>query len=84
MTSSPIPGVSVIVKGTSQGTVTNLEGNYTLQVGADARTLMYSFVGYRTAEVALENRTNIDVVLQVDVFAVDEVVVVGYGVQLKA
>ena len=65
------------------GTVTNLEGNYTLQVPQDARSLMYSFVGYRTQEVAIEGRSNIDVVLPVDVFAVDEVVVVGYGIQRK-
>jgi TonB-dependent starch-binding outer membrane protein SusC len=80
---SPIPGVSVSVKGTTLGTVTNLEGAYTLQIPQEARSLMYSFVGYRTQEVTIEGRTNIDVVLPVDVFAVDEVVVVGYGVQRK-
>jgi TonB-dependent starch-binding outer membrane protein SusC len=80
---SPIPGVSVIVKGTTLGTVTNMDGNYTLQVPESAGFLMYSFVGYRTMEVAVEARTNIDVILPVDVFSVDEVVVVGYGVQRR-
>jgi len=80
---SPIPGVSVSVKGTTIGTVTNLEGSYTLQVPQTASALMFSFVGYRTMEVAMDGRSNVDVVLPVDVFSVDEVVVVGYGVQKK-
>ncbi|MFZ5429823.1 MAG: SusC/RagA family TonB-linked outer membrane protein [Bacteroidota bacterium] len=80
---SPIPGVSVSVKGTTLGTVTNMDGNYTLSVPQTATALMFSFVGYRTVEAAIENRTSIDVILPVDVFAVDEVVVVGYGVQQK-
>jgi TonB-linked SusC/RagA family outer membrane protein len=80
---SPIPGVSVSVRGTTLGTVTNMDGNYSLQVPPDARSLMFSFVGYRTMEVVIETRTNIDVILPVDVFAVDEVIVVGYGVQQK-
>ena len=80
---TPIPGVSVSVKGTTLGTVTNMDGNYTLSVPQTATSLMYSFVGYRTIEVAIEGRSNIDVVLPIDVFAVDEVIVVGYGVQQK-
>lgn len=80
---SPIPGVSVSVKGTTIGTVTNLDGNYTLQVPQDAQSLMFSFVGYRTQEVAIDGQNVINVVLPVDVFSVDEVVVVGYGIQKK-
>ena len=80
---SPIPGVSVSVKGTTIGTVTNLEGVYSLQVPQTANALMFSFVGYRTMEVAIDGRSSVDVVLPVDVFSVDEVVVVGYGVQKK-
>jgi TonB-linked SusC/RagA family outer membrane protein len=71
------------VKGTTIGTVTNLEGVYSLQVPQTANALMFSFVGYRTMEVAIDGRSNVDVVLPVDVFSVDEVVVVGYGVQKK-
>ena len=79
----PVPGVSVVVQGTTLGTVTDMDGNYSLQVPQDTRALMFSFVGFRTQEVPIEGRTKIDVVLEVDVFAVDEVVVVGYGVQRK-
>jgi TonB-dependent starch-binding outer membrane protein SusC len=70
------------VKGTTLGTVTNMDGNYTLTVPQTA-FLMFSFVGYRTMEIPIENRSNIDVILPVDVFSVDEVVVVGYGVQRR-
>ncbi len=80
---SPIPGVSVAVKGTTVGTVTNLDGNYSLQVPQDARSLMFSFVGYRTHEVPIETQSLINVTLEVDVFSVDEVVVVAYGTQQK-
>jgi TonB-dependent starch-binding outer membrane protein SusC len=79
----PVPGVSVVVPGTTLGTVTDMDGNFSLQVPQEARALMFSFVGFRTQEVPIEGRTKIDVVMQVDVFAVDEVVVVGYGVQRK-
>jgi TonB-dependent starch-binding outer membrane protein SusC len=76
---SPIPGVSVIVKGTTLGTVTNMDGNFTLQVPQDATTLMFSFVGYRTIEASITGLNTVNVVLPIDVFAVDEVVVTGLG-----
>lgn len=78
-----IPGVSVVVPGTTLGTVTDMDGNYSLMVPETTRALMFSFIGFRTQEVQLEGRSRLDVVLQVDVFSVDEVVVVGYGVQQK-
>jgi TonB-dependent starch-binding outer membrane protein SusC len=78
-----IPGVSVVVQGTTLGTVTDMDGNFSLQVPQEARALMLSFIGFRTQEVLIEGRSKIDVVLQVDVFSVEEVVVVGYGVQQK-
>ncbi len=80
---SPIPGVSVSVKGTTVGTVTNMDGNYSLQVPQDSKSLMFSFVGYRTQEVAVEGKSVVNVTLEVDVFSVDEVVVVAYGTQQK-
>jgi hypothetical protein len=80
---SPIPGVSVVVKGTTMGTITNANGAYSLSIPQTVKTLTFSFVGYRTQEVVLENRTAIDVKLEVDVFAVDEVVIVAYGIQQK-
>jgi TonB-dependent starch-binding outer membrane protein SusC len=80
---SPIPGVSVVVKGTTMGTITNQDGNYSLQIPVATKSLAFSFVGYRTKEVALENKGVINVSLEADVFDVDEVVVVAYGIQQK-
>lgn len=77
---SPLPGVSVVVKGTTLGTVTNMDGNYSLQVPQNAQALMYSFVGYRTHEAAIETRSQINVVLELDVIGVDEVVVTALGI----
>ena len=79
----PIPGVSVSVKGTTLGTITGADGKYVLSVPTSAQTLVFSFIGFKTQEVAIEGKTKIDVVLEQDVFKVDEVVVVGYGVQKK-
>ncbi len=80
---SPIPGASVAVKGTTIGTVTDLNGNYSLQVPQMTRSLVFSFVGFRTQEANIEDKTVVDVVLPIDIFSVEEVVVVGYGVQKK-
>lgn len=79
----PLPGVSVVVQGTTTGTVTDFDGNYQLQVPSDA-VLQFSFIGMRTQELAVNNRTEINVALDRDAFDVEEVVVVGYGVQKKA
>lgn len=76
-----LPGVSVVVKGTTKGTSTDATGSYTLTVPEGATTLIYSFVGYVSQEVTLGNRTKIDIILKVDVKALSEVVVVGYGTQ---
>ncbi len=80
---SSIPGVSVAVKGTTIGTVTNLDGVYSLQVPQDARSLMFSFVGYRTQELSIQGQSVVNVTLEVDVYDVDEVVIVAYGTQQK-
>ena len=79
----PIPGVSVVVKGTMTGTTTNVDGTYTLKVPGNA-TLVFSFVGLTSKEVAVNNKTTIDVILVSTVAAIDEVVVVGYGTQKKS
>ncbi|GAB2790799.1 TonB-dependent receptor [Rhabdobacter roseus] len=79
-----LPGVSVIIKGSLQGTNTNVEGNYTIQVPDAATVLVFSSVGYLTKEEVVGNRTTLDVLLQVDTKALEEVVVVGYGTQKKA
>ncbi|NMC40976.1 MAG: TonB-dependent receptor [Bacteroidales bacterium] len=81
---SPMPGVSVVVKGTTIGTITDAQGKYVLNAPANAQAIIFSFVGYKAADVPIEGRTKIDQVLELDVFKVDEVVVVGYGVQRKS
>ncbi|RZJ94137.1 MAG: SusC/RagA family protein, partial [Hymenobacter sp.] len=79
-----LPGVTIVAKGTSTGAVTDGEGKYSLQVPASATTLVISFLGYKSQEVALNQRASIDVALAPDSKALDEVVVVGYGTQKKA
>jgi hypothetical protein len=59
-----VPGVDVSVQGSNQGTVTNMQGNYSLEVGAKADTLVFSSLGYKTQKVAIGSRTTIDVQLQ--------------------
>ncbi|UII27297.1 TonB-dependent receptor [Fulvivirga maritima] len=78
----PLPGVAVMVKGTSSGTVTDIDGEYTIKAGPND-VLIYSFVGYATHEIAVGSKTKIDVELTEDITALQEVVVVGYGKQKK-
>ena len=75
-----LPGVNVIEKGTNNGTVTDIDGNYSLNVGEDA-ILLFSFVGYRPVEQPVGNQSVINVTLAFDVTALEEIVVVGYGFQ---
>lgn len=79
---SALPGVSVVSEGTSQGAVTDFDGNYTITVDGSA-TLAFSYLGFVTQSVAVNGNTTIDVQLQEDVSKLDEVVVVGYGSQTK-
>ena len=83
----PIPGVSVIVKGTTIGTATDMDGKYTLNVPSDAQTLVFSYIGYATQEVALAGRTNgasIDVAMASASEDIEEVMVVAYGTAKKS
>lgn len=73
-----IPGVSVVVQGTTIGAITDFDGKYSLAVPEGSATLVFSFVGMKTMEVAIEGRTTIDVVMEPDLLKVDEVVVTGY------
>lgn len=75
---SAIPGVNISEKGTNNGTVTGSDGSFKITVGANA-TLVFSFVGYASQEVAVGGQTTLNVVLQTDVTALSEVVVIGYG-----
>ncbi|MCF8357596.1 MAG: SusC/RagA family TonB-linked outer membrane protein [Prolixibacteraceae bacterium] len=77
-----LPGVTVVIKGTTNGTVTNIDGKYNLQANP-GDVLIFSFIGYVTQEVEAGNASTIDVVLSDDVVGLEEVVVVGYGVAQK-
>ncbi len=80
----PLPGVTVLVKGTTQGTVTDADGNYTLtNVPSDA-VLVFSFVGMRSEQINVGNQKTIDVSMSVDAIGLDEVVAIGYGVTKKS
>lgn len=79
-TGMPLPGVAVVEKGTDNGTITNFDGNYTLDVSADA-TLKFSFLGYSSKEVAVTGKSTIDVQLSVDTQALDQVVVTALGIK---
>ena len=77
---STIPGVSVVVKGTTVGTITDIDGKYQIIVPEGGKTLMYSFVGMKTKEIAIGASKIIDVVLDPDVTQVDEVVITAIGI----
>jgi len=78
-----LPGVTILVKGTNAGTATDAAGNYALSVPNGSGTLVVSFIGFLTQEVTINNRTAINITMQPDVKALEEVVVVGYGTQKK-
>ena len=78
----PIPGVNIVVKNTSTGSVTDVNGDYTISVEEDA-VLVFSSIAFTTQEVAAAGRSVIDLVLEVDVQSLQEIVVVGYGTQKK-
>ena len=82
-TGEPLAGVNVVIQGTTQGTVTNSDGQYELELPSDEVALVFSFIGYITQEVPVVGRDQIDVVLEVDVAGLEEVVVVGYGTQQR-
>jgi TonB-linked SusC/RagA family outer membrane protein len=78
-----LPGVSIVEKGTSNGTVTDAEGDYTITVAGGTSLLTFSFIGYLSQEAAVGNRTAISIQLAPEDKSLDEVVVVGYGTQKK-
>ncbi len=82
-TGDPLPGVNVLAKGTNAGSITDLDGNYSVNVPAEATALIFSYIGYQTQEVNIAGRTIIDVVLSEDATQLNEVVVIGYGQQQK-
>lgn len=82
-TQSALPGVNIVIKGSSTGTVSDVDGNYSIAVPENA-TLVFSSVGYVTQEIEVGNRTTINLALSPDVTSLSEVVVVGYGTQERA
>ena len=79
----PLPGVTVVIQGTTTGTITDFDGNYTLQVPSNA-TLEFSYIGMKGQTIPVSGQTEINVVLAEDYTDLDEVIVVGYGVQKKS
>jgi hypothetical protein len=81
----PLPGATVQIKGTSTGTITDLDGKYSISVEGQAEpVLVFTYVGYLTEEVVVGTQTSIDMQMSLDIMSVDEVVVVGYGTQKKS
>jgi TonB-linked SusC/RagA family outer membrane protein len=80
----PLPGVNVLVKNTNIGTVTDIDGKYSIDIPDENAVLVFSFIGYVTQEVAINGRNIINVVMAEDVQSLEEVVVVGYGTQKKS
>ena len=70
---SPLPGVAIVVQGTTIGAVTNLDGDFTLTVPESANRLIFSFVGMKTQEIEIANQTTINVVMDPDILGLDEV-----------
>ncbi len=79
-----LPGVSVVVKGTTNGTITDMDGKYSLSNIPEKGVLQFSFVGMKTQEFSVEGKTSIDVTLEDESIGIEEVVAVGYGVQKKS
>lgn len=79
----PLPGVSVIVKGTTIGTVTSADGEFSLDIPLNAETLQFSFVGMKTQEIPVEGKSSFSVVLEEDILGIEEVVAIGYGTERK-
>ena len=78
-----LPGANVVIKGTSMGTITDFEGNYRLNIPDENITLVFSAIGYTDQEILIGARSVIDVSMKVDVKELEEVVVMGYGTQIK-
>jgi TonB-linked SusC/RagA family outer membrane protein len=79
----PLIGVNIIEKGTSNGTISDMDGHYTITVSTPEAVIIYRYIGYRTQEIDVNGQSVVDVVLEEEIEMLDEVVVVGYGVQKK-
>ncbi len=79
----PLLGVNILVKGTNFGTSTDFDGNFTLEIPDDAKIIVVSYIGYKTQEIAVEEKSSFDIKLEESLAGLDEVVIVGYGTQSK-
>lgn len=79
----PIIGANIRVKGTTVGTITDIDGNFTLNVEGNASFIEVSYIGYKTQDISLQGKNDLSIILKEDTETLDEVVVVGYGVQKK-
>lgn len=83
-TGSPIPGASVVIKDTSTGIVTDVDGNFSLEIPSNAKMLVFSFLGMKSQEVTIGNQTTINISLQEETIGIEEVVAIGYGTVKKS
>ena len=83
-TGEPLPAVNILVKGTQTGTISGVDGNYSITVPGSDAVLVFSFVGYTTLEEPVNGRSRVDVVMEEDILALEELVVIGYGTQKKS
>ncbi|HEY5511531.1 MAG TPA: TonB-dependent receptor [Prolixibacteraceae bacterium] len=83
-TGAPLPGVSIVVKGTTIGVISDMDGNYTLSIPSDAKTLVFSFVGMNPEERAIDSKSKYNVTLQESTTSIGEVVAIGYGTMKKS
>jgi len=79
-----LPGVNIIIKGTLTGTITNVDGNYSIEVDDPSATLAFSFIGYRSQEVEISGRAVINIILAQEVIGLEEIVAIGYGTMKKS
>jgi TonB-dependent starch-binding outer membrane protein SusC len=79
----PLPGVTIVIKGSTNGTVTNMDGNYSISNVPENATLVFSFVGMKTIEVPVEGKSVVDVIMEDETIGIDEVVAIGYGTARK-
>jgi TonB-linked SusC/RagA family outer membrane protein len=80
----PLPGVTVVIKGTTTGTITDSNGAFSLGLPPSAEVIQFSFVGMKTQEIEIGEKTTFSIVMEEDVFGIEEVVAIGYGVQKKS
>ncbi|MDP5229573.1 MAG: carboxypeptidase-like regulatory domain-containing protein, partial [Cellulophaga sp.] len=80
---TPLPGVSVVEKGTTNGVATNFDGNYEIEDSTNNAILLFSFIGMKSREISINNQSVVNITLDDDAAQLDEVVIVGYGTQKK-